>query len=92
LTTSSTKKGVAHGGVAHAAAGGVFHLGVLQVEARIGKLVDVAGMVVVQMGQHHVGDGGRRHAQHFQRLDGAAHDAAAAQRAGGGAEAGVHQD
>ena len=40
--------------VADAAAGGLRHLGVLDVERGVGKQVDVAGMVPMQVRDHHV--------------------------------------
>ena len=40
--------------MAHAPPGGVFHLLLLEVEARIGEVRERAGMVVVEMRDHHI--------------------------------------
>lgn len=49
-------KGSAEFAVAHIAAGGESHFPVLQMEAGGGKAVEIAGVVVVEMGDDHVGD------------------------------------
>ena len=42
--------------VAHAAPGGVAHLAILQMKARIGEAVEIAGVVVMQMRDHDIPD------------------------------------
>ena len=67
---------MAHRLVAHAASRGVVHFRVLDVEPGVRQLVQVAGMVVVQVGENDVGDIARLHAQGRQGFDGAAQQVA----------------
>jgi hypothetical protein len=45
---------VAEQAVTHMAATGIVHLPVLDVKPRIGQQINIARMVVMQMGQHHI--------------------------------------
>ena len=58
----------AHGLVAHAAAGRVGHLRLLEMEARGREVVERAGVVVVEVGHHHVRDVRDVDADGLQRL------------------------
>jgi hypothetical protein len=69
---------VADARIAHVLAGGVGHLALLQVEARVRELVEVADMVVVHVGQDHVAHRPGIDAQQRQALDRAAQERALA--------------
>jgi hypothetical protein len=49
--------------VSLASARRICHLALLQMEARVGKRVEIAGMIVVQMRDNHVLDVARRDAE-----------------------------
>ena len=55
--------------VAHAAPGRVAHLAVLQMEPRVGEAIEIAGVVVVQMGDDDVLDRVGLDAETRQRID-----------------------
>ena len=78
--------------VAHAAPGRVAHLAVLQVKARVGEAIEIAGVVVVQMGDDDVLDAGGGNAEIFQRVDRIEGELAGARLGLFGVEAGVDQD
>ncbi|MNV73683.1 hypothetical protein D3C71_1668520 [compost metagenome] len=63
----------------------------LQVQPGARQLADIAGVVVVQVGDDHVLDVGGGDAQRLQRVDGAAQELAAARAGGRLVEAGVNQ-
>ena len=65
--------------VAHAAAGRIAHLLVLQMEARIGEAVEIAGVVVMQMGDDDVLDALGGDAEASQHVDRVVRQLAAAQ-------------
>ena len=50
------RKRMAQRAEAHAAPGGVAHLAVLQMKSRIGKAIEIAGVIVMQMGDDDVPD------------------------------------
>ena len=54
------REGMTQESVAHAAPGRIGHLAILQVEARVGETVEIAGVVVMQMGDDDVLDPPRR--------------------------------
>ena len=78
--------------VAHAAAGGVAHLAFLQMKPRIGKAVEIAGMIVMQMGDDDVLDAVGLDAETLQRIDRIERELATAQFRFLGVEAGIDQD
>ncbi|MNV46430.1 hypothetical protein D3C71_1382630 [compost metagenome] len=56
---------------AHAAAGGIVHFAILHMKTRVGQQIQIARMVVMQVGQHHMLHVFGLHAQRRQRGDGA---------------------
>ena len=54
---------------AHAAPGGEAHLAILQMKPRIGKAIEIAGVVVMQMGDDDVSDVVGAHPKGRQRID-----------------------
>ena len=77
---------------AHAAPGGVAHLAILQMKPRVRKQIEIAGMVVMQMGDDDVLDRLGRDAEARQRLDRIERQLAVAQLRFRGVEAGIDQD
>ena len=67
---------VAERGSGHVPAGGVRHLTVLDMEAGPGELLEPADVVVVEVGEDHIGDLVRVHAHGRQRLARRAHETA----------------
>ena len=63
--------------IAHVLAGGIGHLARLQVEARVGKLVEVADVVVVHVSEDDIADVAGIDADELQAVDGAAQEACA---------------
>ena len=61
-------------GLQHVAASGEDHLAVLDVEIGLGELVEVADVVVVEVGDDHVPDGGRVDADGLQTVRRAAQE------------------
>src|SRR6201996_8103687 len=78
--------------VAHAAAGRIGHFALLQVKARIGKAVEIAGMVVMQMRDDDILDSVGPNAEPLQRIDRVERQLAPANFRFLGVEAGIHQD
>ena len=78
--------------VTHAAPGRVAHLAVLQMEPGIGKAIEIAGVVVVQMGDDHVLDAVRLDAEVFERIDRVERELAGARLGLFGVEPGIDQD
>ena len=78
--------------VAHAAPGRVAHLAVLQMKPRVGEAIEIAGVVVMQMGDDHVANGVGRHAEIRQRVDRIERELARARLRLFGIEAGIDQD
>ncbi|MNT16323.1 hypothetical protein D3C72_1514190 [compost metagenome] len=76
---------------AHVAAGGVVHFGLLQVDAGVGVGLDIAGMVVVQVGQDQVADVAGRQPQPGQRRVGRQRERPVAGACRAGAESRVDQ-
>jgi hypothetical protein len=74
----------------HVATGREGHLPVLDVEARRREVTDAPGVVVVQVGDDHVGDGGGVDPDRRQRLGRRSEQAPAPARRVGFAEPGVH--
>jgi hypothetical protein len=83
---------VADRAAARVAAGPEGELVVLDPEARVRERAEVAGVVVVQVGQDHVTDGAGVDADARQRLDRVGDDLAAATAGGLGPEARVDDD
>jgi hypothetical protein len=86
------REGVTQQAVAHAASGRIGHLPVLQVKPRIREAVEIAGMVVMQMGDDDILDVFRLNAKACQRIDRIEHQLAAADLGLVGIEAGIDQD
>ena len=76
-------------GIAHVLAGGVGHLALLQVEARVRELVEVADVIVVHVGEDHVAHGAGIDAEQGQALGRAAQESALALLGHLGREAGI---
>src|SRR6476620_11076557 len=76
----------------HAAPRGVAHLAILQVKARTGKEIEIAGVVVMQMGDDDVLDRVCLDAKARQRVDRIEREFAAASLRLGGVETGVYQN
>ena len=53
---------------------GVGHLALLQMEAGIGKFVEVADMIVVHVGEDHIAHGAGLEPQQHQAVDGTAQE------------------
>ena len=81
-----------HQAVAHAAPRRVAHLAILQMEARIGKAIEIAGVVVMQMGDDDVADRIGLDAKACQRIDRIERQLAGARLGLFGVEAGIDQD
>jgi hypothetical protein len=77
---------------AHAAARGIGHLAILQMKPRLGKTVEIAGMVVVQMGDDDILDVGGLDTEAFQRIDRIERKLAGPRLCFFSVEAGVDQD
>ena len=86
------REGMTQHAVAHAAPGGVAHLAVLQMKSRIGKQLEIAGVVIVQMGDHDIPDGFGADAEARQRLDRIKRELAVARLRLCRVEAGVDQN
>lgn len=86
------REGMPQQPVAHAAAGGIGHLAVLQMETGIRKAIQIAGVVVVQMRYHHVADRFRPNAEFSQRIRRIDVEGATARFRRGGVEAGIDQN
>ena len=78
--------------VAHAAPGGVAHLAVLQMKPRVGEAVEIAGVVVMQMGDDHVLDVVSLDPEGIKRIDRIERELAAARLRFLGVETGIDQD
>jgi len=90
--TCSTEKWMPQHAVTHAAPGGVAHLAILQMKPRIGKAVEIAGVIVMQMGDDHVLDVVGVDAKACQRIDRIERQLAASQARFLGVETGINQD
>ena len=86
------RKRMPQGAVAHAAPGGIAHLAVLQMKPRIGEAVEIAGVIVMQMGDDHVADIVGLDAERRQRVDRIERELAAARLRLRRVEAGIDQD
>lgn len=78
--------------MAHGAAGGEGHFTVLQMETRGGKAIEIAGMIVVEVGDDHVGDAIGLDADEAQGIDWMANPFTAAANGGFVGEAGVEDE
>ena len=78
--------------VAHAAPGRVAHLAVLQMKPRVGEAIEIAGVVVMQMGDDDVPDAVGRDAKVRQRIDRIERQLAGTRLRLFGIEAGIDQD
>ena len=78
--------------VAHAAPGRVAHLAVLQMKPRVGEAIEIAGVVVMQMGDDDVLDRVGLDAEIRQRIDRIERQLAGARLRFLGIEAGIDQD
>ena len=78
--------------VAHAAPGRVAHLAVLQMKPRVREAIEIAGVVIVQVGDDHVANRAGGHAEIRQRVDRIERELARARLCLLGIEAGVDQD
>src|ERR1700733_14922749 len=76
----------------HAAPGGEAHLAILQMKARVRKQIEIAGVVVVQMGNDDIPDGVGANAEARQRIHRIKRELAVAQSGLRGVEAGVDQN
>jgi hypothetical protein len=63
------RKRMPQGAVAHAAPGGIAHLAVLQMKPGIGEAIEIAGVIVVQMGDDDVPDVVSLDPEGRQRID-----------------------
>ncbi len=86
------RKRMAQHAVTHAAPGGVAHLAVLQMKPRVGKAIEIAGVIVVQMRDHDIPDGVGIDAEARQRVDRVERQLAIAQAGLLGVEACIDQD
>ena len=86
------RKRMPHHAVAHAAPGRVAHLAVLQMKPRVGETIEIAGVVVMQMGDDDVLDGVGRNAKFLQRIDRVERELAGTRLRLFGVEAGIDQD
>ena len=77
---------------AHAAPGGVAHLAILQMEPRMGETVEIAGVIVMQMGDDDVPDAVGLDAKALERIDRIERELAISQTCLFGVEAGIDQD
>ena len=77
---------------AHAAPGRVAHLAILQMEPRMRKTVEIAGVIVMQMADDNVPDAVGLDAKAFQRIDRIERELAISQSRLFGVEAGIDQD
>lgn len=78
--------------MAHGAAGGERHLAILQMEARIGETIEIAGVVVMEMSDDYIGNAIRIDADKTQRIDGVTNPFAAAANGCFVGEAGVKNE
>ena len=85
-------EGMAQKRVAHATAGAVAHLHLLDMVARGGEQAGIAGMVEMHMGQDDIADGRGLHADAAQALGHRAADGTVAALRGGLVEAGVDDE
>src|ERR1700726_1858956 len=77
---------------AYAAPGGIAHLAVLQMKSRVRKQIEIAGVVVMQMGDDDVLEVVSLDAKPRQRLNRIERELAFAQLCLGGVEAGIDQN
>ena len=78
--------------VAHASPGGEAHFTVLQMEPRLGEAIEIARVIVMQMGDDHVANAVGADAEIFERIGGIDHQCAGALARGDRIESGIDQN